>query len=1080
MKKNLKLVHSFLNVHQKKIAIMRNTVLLLLISTFQVLATNTYSQTKQLDLKLKGATVKEVLVEIESQSEFYFLYNSELIDVTRVVDISVKGKKIDAILTRLFEKDNVNIEIDDRYIILTPMMEKTKQQNMITGTVTSAEDESGLPGVNVIVKGTAHGTVTDVEGNYKFDVTGENPILVFSSVGFVTKEVAVGNQTVIDMILTPDLTALDEIVVVGYGTQQRGSVTGAISSVSAKDINELPVVDAGSALQGRVPGVLVLSAGNNPGDGVTIRIRGRRSLTATNDPLYVVDGIPYEGNINDINPNDIKSMEVLKDASATAIYGSRGANGVILITTNRGGDFKTIVSYKGWYGVTSVLGKPDIMNSEEYIKLRIVGGRTFNAPEEEAIEKGVDTDWMDLVVNNGHKQNHQLSIRGGGPKTGVLISASLYDEQAIVKNHDFLRKTLRLNLDHQANSWFRVGISMQVSDQLQNVGTNVYQSALLNMPLAEPYDDEGNIIYEPGADPLRWNPLADLVPGAYVDERTRFRVFGNIFAEIDIFDDLTYHMNYGPDYQQYHQGQFRGSLSSARKYGAPDANKYESATFTNTFENYLNYTKIFNEYHTLKATGLFSIQDYTATNTAVGVKDLPYEHQLFHNLSTGEEISNYDSDLSEWGIMSFMARLNYAFMDRYHFTITARYDGSSRLSEGKKWGLFPSAAFLWRISSEEFMSKQNVFSDLSLRVSYGVTGNTGIDPYQTKGDLRRTIYNFGDIPAYGYAPNTIANPDLRWESSATANIGIGFGIGNSISGSFDLYQTKTTNLLLTRMIPVTSGYQSILENIGETMNRGFEFNISGIVLTSRDFKWTVDLNFFGNREQIIDLYGDKQDDIGNRWFIGEPLTVYYDYEKLGIWQLDEANEAETYQVAPGTIKVNDVDDNGIINQDDRIILGSNIPFGTVGLGSRLTYKNFDLSFLLFSVFGHTIYNDFEVGHSTLQGRYNNLNVDYWTEDNPTNDHPKPDASRERPLYGSTRGYQSGNFIKVKNIQLGYAFPANALTKLGARDIRVYLNFDTPFIFSKLPGNLDPEVYSGRVTSYLPSTRMVSLGVNIDF
>lgn len=952
-------------------------------------------------------------------------------------------------------------------------------QISVTGTV-SGEDGVPVPGVTIMVQGTTVGTTTGVNGQYSINVPEGYDILEFSFVGMTTQRVSIDGRTTISVTMVDDFIALEEIVAVGYGVQRRGDITGAISSVSSRDIMELPSMDAGSVLQGRAAGVMALSSGTRPGQGVTIRIRGRRSLTADNNPLYVVDGIPYEGNINDINTRDIQSIEVLKDASSTAIYGSRGANGVILISTNRGGNFPTIVSYNGYYGISSALGRPDMMNGEQFAKMKEVGGRAFTGAELDALQRGVSTDWVDLTLDNGYQQSHQLSVAGGDARTGFSLSANLFNEMGVVRNQDFTRKTLRLNLDHTVSDRVRVGTSTQVSDQLQNWGSNPFNEATRVSPLAEPYDSEGNMLYQPGADPLRWNPLADLVDGAYADERERLRVFSNLFAEVDISDKLSYRMNFGSDYQKYSRGLFQGSLSSGRQYASPRALKENSENYTYTFENIVNYSLELNENHTLRATGLWSVQESSTENAEIDVEGLPYEHQLFHNLSTAETVRSFNSNLAEWGIMSFMGRINYDIMGKYLFTLTGRYDGSSRLSEENRWGFFPSAAFLWRVSSEEFMASQNMFSDLRFRASYGVTGNTGIDPYQTRGGLSRSVYSFGSSSAFGYRPGAIANPELRWESSATYNVGLDFGIGTNIAGSFEVYQTNTTDLLLERMIPITSGFNSVMENVGETQNRGWELNLSGRVLTTADFTWEANLNFFGNREKIIDLYGDKQDDVGNRWFIGEPLTVYYDYEKIGIWQLGEETEADSYQMKPGTIKISDVNADGIINQDDRMILGTNMPFATVGLGSRMTFRNFDFSFFLISIFGHTIYNNYEVSLSTLQGRYNNLNVDYWTEDNPTNDHPKPDGSREGPLYHTTRGYQPGDFLKVRNMQLGYSLPQSLLSRIGARSMKVYVNADTPFIFSHLANNLDPEVYGGTVSSNSPSTRMYSLGVNIDF
>ena len=954
------------------------------------------------------------------------------------------------------------------------------QERTVTGTVTDGATNDALPGVNIVIVGTSTGVISDAEGTYSVTVPAGEASLMFSFIGYAVQSIPVGNQTVIDVQLQLSTVGLDELVVIGYGTQRRGSITGAIASVSSDDIQERPVTDAGSALQGRAAGVVALSAGNQPGEGVTIRIRGRRSLTATNEPLYVVDGIPYDGNISDINPSDIKSMEILKDASATAIYGSRGANGVILITTNRGGNMATQISYSGYYGVVSALGLPDMMNGEEYYRLKEVGGRAFTQDELDAYAAGVSTDWVPLVLDNGSQQNHQLSVRGGNAKTAFALSANYFNDQGIIKIQDFTRYTFRVNLDHQATERIRVGTSTQVASSTQNWASNPFGTATAVSPLAVPYDDEGNIIYRPGADPLLWNPLADYVAGNLLDERVTLRVFSNIFAEIDILKNLKYRLNFGPDMREYRRGLYQGTNSIARQGGVPLVRKEHERVYNYTFENILTYG-LQKDIHDLNATGLFSVQKYRGEETFIEAENIPYETQLFHNIGTAETINEFGSDLSEWGIMSFMGRVNYELLGKYMVTLTGRYDGSSRLAEGKKWGFFPSAAVLWRISSEDFMSSQELFNDLRLRVSYGLTGNTGIDPYQTRGSLSRTIYSFGGNAGFGYRPGALANPDLKWETSATANIGLDFGIKNGrVAGSFELYSTNTTDLLLERQLPITSGFNSVFENVGETRNRGWELSVVTRNIATGDFSWETTLNLFGNKEEIVDLYGTAADDVGNEWFIGQPLTVWYDYEKLGIWQTSEADAAAVYSQFPGEIKVSDLNSDDLINQDDKVIIGSDMPTVTLGLGSRFEYKGVDLSFLLLGVWGHTIYNNFEIGRTTLQGRYNNLDVNYWTETNPTNEQPKPDGSRERPLYDSTRGYYSGNFFKIKNIQLGYSIPRDPLSKVGIKKLRVYFNMDTPMIWSQLAGNLDPEVYGGQVEGDVPSTRMYSFGVNLDF
>jgi TonB-linked SusC/RagA family outer membrane protein len=955
------------------------------------------------------------------------------------------------------------------------------QERTVTGMVTDAATGEPLIGVNIVVEGTTIGTISSASGSYSISVPSAESVLMFSFVGYDTQMEVVGDRTEVNVALEASVVGLDELVVIGYGTQRRGSITGAVSSVSSDDIQERPVLNAGEALQGKAPGVVALSnGGSTPGTDVTIRIRGRRSLTATNDPLFVVDGIPWEGSITGLNPKDIKSMEVLKDASATAIYGSRGANGVILVTTYRGGNMPTTVSYSGNYGISSVLALPDLMNGEEYYRLKEVGGRAFTQDELDAYEAGVSTDWLDLVIDKGYQTNHQLSIRGGNEKTAYAMSANLFKERGVIKLQDYTRKTFRVNLDHQATDWLKVGTSTQVLKGLQDLGPNTYGGACNISPLAEPYDADGNLIYRPGADPLLWNPLADYEENVSIDQRESFRVFSNIFAEVDILKNLKYRMNYGPSLREYRRGLFQGSNSSARQGGTALVRKEHTRLFEYTFENILTYD-LENDNHDLNFTGLYSIQESNAEETYIEVEDLPYESQLFHNLGTAETVNDMGSDLSEWGIMSFMGRVNYELMGKYMITLTGRWDGSSRLAEGNKWGFFPSAALMWRISSEGFMSTQELFNDLRLRASYGVTGNTGIDPYQTRGSLARSYYNFGDVSGLGFRPYTLANPDLRWESSATANIGLDFSLKQGrVTGSFEVYNTHTYDLLLERQLPITSGFNSVFENVGETRNRGWELGLTTRNIATGDFSWETNLILFGNKEEIVELYGTGEDDVGNEWFIGEPLTVWYDYEKIGIWQLGEEEAAAVYSQFPGEIKIKDQDDNGIINQDDQVILGSDMPTLTASLGSRLEYKGFDFSFMLLGVFGHTVYNRYLRDRTTLQGRYNNLNVDYWTETNPTNDHPKPDGSREYPLYETTRCYYPGDFFKIKNVQVGYSIPRIPLSNVGIKTLRVYLNLDTFFIWSHLQKGLDPEKYGGDISADVPSTRMYSFGLMVEF
>ncbi|QXD14803.1 TonB-dependent receptor [Rhodocaloribacter litoris] len=968
------------------------------------------------------------------------------------------------------------------------------QEHTVRGRVMSSEQGEALPGTNVTVKGTTIGTATDIAGRYELTIPSPQDTLVFSFVGYRLVEVPVEGRTVIDVVLEPQVFTGAELVVVGYGAQERRDITGAIVSVPTREIQELPVIDAGQVLQGRTTGVVALAAGNRPGEGVTLRIRGRRSLTASNDPLFVVDGIPLEGGLNDISTQDIESIEVLKDASATAIYGSRGANGVVLITTNRGGNHPTRVTYAAYAGATEALGRPDMMNAREFADLRREASRDpltgeippdeeiFTQAELDALARGISTDYQDLLLERGYRMNHHLGVEGGNATTRFYLAGDYFDERGIIRSQGFERYTFRVNLDHDVSSRFRLGTAAQISRQVQQYASNPLGSAVAMNPLSVPYDENGNLIFRPGADPLLFNPLADLEPGNYLDERTRTRVFGNLFAELDLTQSLRYRVNFGPDVQKYRRGLFQGSISVARQEGSPLARYETDDIFAYTLENIITYEHILAPDHALDVTGLFGIQSYRRESSWLEGTGLPYETQLFYNLGTSENLQDFGSTLAEWGLMSFMGRVNYQFKDRYLLTLTGRYDGASVLAEGNKWGFFPSVGLGWVVSDEPFMAGQGLFSELKLRLSYGQTGNQAIAPYQTRGALCRTNYLFGDEAAFGFRPCAIANPDLKWETSTTVNLGLDFSLWDDrIAGSIDLYQTRTTDLLLERQLPITSGFASVTTNLGETRNRGYELNLRTLNVETAVFSWSTDLTLFGNEEKILDLYGTGEDDVGNGWFIGHPLTVWYDYEKVGIWQLDEAEEAASYGQRPGEIKVRDVNRDGVINEEDRVILGTDLPRISGGITNRFRYRNFDFSFFLFGSFGHTIFNDFKVQNSTLASRFNNLDLDYWTPDNPTNEAPRPNRTQENPIYGSTRGYQPGDFLKVRNVQLGYTLPEAFLSRFGMQYMRVYVSANSPLVFSRLEGGLDPEMYGGRVEDdNVPAPRLYTLGLNVTF
>lgn len=982
----------------------------------------------------------------------------------------------------------------------------------LAGKVTSSKGEA-LPGVSVVVKGTAVGASTDVNGNFTLSVPETPGTLVFSFIGTLSKEVAFSGPGTYNVTLQEDRKSLQEVQIVGYGAQQKSQVTGAISSVSAREIQELPITNARQALQGRAAGVDVVQPGSKPGAGPQIRIRGRRSFNASNDPLYVVDGIPLSGGIDDINPQDITSMEVLKDASATAIYGSRGANGVVIITTKRGVAGKTQVTYDTFVGINSSLGRIEVFDGPGFAEYkresrRAIGqyplpsgqfspeedAKIFEPVELESIQMGRSTDYVGAMLRDGLIQSHQVGVSGGSEKTTFNISGNYFKDVGVIKKQDFSRYTFRVNLDHQINDKLKIGTSTLFVNSVRNgENFNPLGGAMGENPLGKPYDDQGNLIFLPTNDGLRTNPLAEIVPGAQVDEAKRYRIFNSIYAEWQIAKGLTYRANFGPDVTVERSGRFTGSQTNSRRGGDPTGSVFEEFGFNYTFENILTYSKKFNEVHNLHFTGLQSIQKDRYEQTRIDVLGIPAESQQYFALGDASQINRADTDLRTWALLSYMGRVNYDFKDKYLFTATMRADGSSRFGQNTKFGYFPSVALGWNLSNEPFMSNVRWVDMAKVRVSYGAIGNQAINPYQTQALLARTSYAWDNSPAYGYRPNTIGNPDLRWETSVTANAGLDFSFFNGrVSGSAEYYETNTTNLLAPQPLPTSIGFGGFTTNIGHTRNKGVELTVSTVNVDKGGFTWTTDFIFNRNREAIIELANGKVDDVGARRFIGQPLSVFFDHRKIGIWQADEEEQAKLFQDKVGQIRVEDFNGDSLINADDRQILGSAVPKFAGGVTNRFTFKGFDFSFFIFGRYGQLIRSRFHDSQNALAGRYNNLAVNYWTASNPTNDFPQPVVTQEFPKYRSSLSYFDGSFLKVRNINFGYNVPSSFASKLRMESLRVFTSIQQPFIFaeyrSKYQG-IDPETFvdgeqgvgGGEInTNVSPAVKVFTFGLNVRF
>ena len=976
-----------------------------------------------------------------------------------------------------------------------------KAAKEVSGQIT---DEKGvaITGVSIVEKNTKNGVQSDVNGNFKLTVANEASVLVITYLGYEPQEVPVSGRATFKIILKESSVALDNVVVVGYGTQRRKDVTGAISSIDEKTLREVPVTNAQQLLQGRVAGVYVAQGSNRPGAQPTVRLRGNRSITASNNPLYVIDGIPTNDGFNDINPNDIVSMDVLKSASATAIYGSRGANGVIVITTARGKqrpDGQPEVKYDTYFGKTVINRQIHVLTGPEFAEMRregfrnVVTGRyddndpvgsdakIFNADELAAIANGTSIDWLDEVTQNGFQQNHQLSVLGASPTTRYNLSLGYFKDESYIKLQDLSRYSLRVNLDQDIGKHVKMGVSMLGSYSFANGnGLNPISSAVFYSPLANPYDANGNVNPRAGSVAVLYNPLMELIPGVVIRDEKRSRLLASFYTEAEIISGLKLRVNFGPDFTNARSGNFDAMNSGSQQGKLAKASTSNDYIFSYTLENLLTYDKTFGK-HRIGVTGLYSIQQRIRETGSASAEALPVETVTYQNLGSGTATS-MSSDYSRFNILSYMGRVNYAFDDRFLLTFAARADGSSVFAPGNKWGFFPSVAVAYNLSNEGFLKGLNVFDNLKIRAEYGKVGNTGINPYSTLSLLSRTNYEFNDVPAIGWRPSSIPNPNLKWETTESYNLGLDFGIlKNRISGALEAYRSRTFDLLLPYAIPNTTGFSSVTTNIGSTRNTGFEFTLSTENIAGKKFQWSTDITGAFNKEEIIELSAGKVDDIGSSRFIGQPINVFYDYQKIGIWQTGE--DAAKYGQATGQIKVADLNNDGVINALDRTIIGTPTPKFTFGFNNRFTFQNFDLGVFIVGLTGRTMTSAF---HSTpnnsiaFGGSYNVVTSDYWTPTNPTNAYPRPIANTSGSpgvLYGSTLKFFDGDFLRVRNINLGYNVPKAVVSKIKAQSVRLYFNVTNPYVFSSYVHKnfgTDPEVTDN------PSTVNYLFGLNVRF
>lgn len=1061
----------------------------ILFSTFIILnCFSLFAQKTCVDLNLKNATLAEFVGAVESQSDYTFMYDNTLSEEMRF-NIDEKKQSIENVLKKVFSDKDVEYLLVGNQIVLKRKSKSLQEKanagfRKIQGFVV---DEKGNPviGVAVVLKGTNESTITGIDGAFSLNCEGEG-VLSFTHISYIPLEITSEKARNSRVVLAEEVKKIDEIVVLGYGTSLKKNLTGAVSSISSETIrNQTLLKDFIQALQGQIAGADI-TTDNAPGDGSAIHIRGYNSLNASNAPLVVVDDAPFSGNFNDLNPNEIEKIDILKDASSTAIYGSRGANGVVIITTKRGYERgKFTVEYNGYYGIGKSSGNFNMMDGDTFLQYKTLSGSPFDAIQQQVISKRNYTDWQKIMFSgSAAKTDHSVSVSMSNGKNRSTVQLGYNKEQGIIENMTFRRISGRFTGDLDLGKSLKTGYSASITHSLRENGDpGVWRNGTLLDPLTKMYDENGVMLfYNSGWNQnlLHSNPVFDTKRENVDSETNRNRILGNVYISWSFAEKMTFRSSLTYDYTGTEEGGYYSSTSQSRS-GASSGAYFRKPTENSvTFTNNLNYSGKFDR-HDLKITLVHDMQQYNYNMVGANGYDLPYAG-LWYNVNESRLNLTTQANNWEWAILSFMGRLNYSYNNKYLFTFTGRADGSSKLAKGHKWGFFPSSAFAWRLSEEQFLQSVTFLSNLKLRLGWGISGNTAISPYATFGKLGRFPYNFGvtsDNSAIGYVPTEIDNPNLGWERTSEINTGLDFGFfRNRINGSFDIYQKNTYDLLMKRNLPVTSGYNDVWQNVGETLNYGFELTLQAVIFSSKNINWTTNLTFNYNKNQIVKLFNGTQDIPSNKWFIGQPIDVEWITRYIGVWQTDEAAQAALYSRIPGQSKLLDANNDKIIDQSDNFIY-NRIPNIVGGFNSTFKYKNFDFSFYLYTRLGYGSL----IGIITMPdfgtANWNQINYNFWTPFNPTNDGPQPALTRDAYAQGSSYAYRDLSFVRLKNINFGYTLSDFLLKKMKINSVRIFVAIDNPFIITKSDYiGIDPENCNSPVDPRPLKT--IALGLNAKF
>jgi TonB-linked SusC/RagA family outer membrane protein len=1059
--------------------------------------------------------LEKVFKEIRKQTGFVFFYEKGLLQNADKISLQVKEANVEDALKKCLSGQQLDYTIVDKTIVIKPkpfaaMEEKNEieQQPVLPAEIKGViKDEKGSPlaGVSVVVKGTQRGTSTGTDGSFSIEAkAGE--VLEFSIVGYKKTSVTVGKTTSINLQMEVEVVAGNEVVVIGYGTQKKSDLTGAVTSLKAEDLTLGGTVsNAAQALQGRAAGVLVTQNSKAPGGSISVRIRGSNSISSTNEPLYVVDGFPTS-NGADINPNDIASMEILKDASATAIYGARAANGVILITTKRGKTGKSQISYSAYTGVQKIIDRFHMLDGRGYMLLanelyqEIDGqqGQQYAVYTQSQLASTVNTDWVKETTRPAVVQSHNIQYQGGSDKTKILTSLGYFKQKGVLENTDYSRFSARVNVDQTVNEYIKAGASIygqRSNSNIQDYGGNILQSnVLLGILTYDPtvplYNADGSFGRPPGG--KGDNPLANLL--GRQNELTKDRLNGNAYLEIKPIQELTGRVNAGIEIAHHFTGRYlpRSTYQGGIDNGVASTN--DASSTHQLLDATLNYSKTFNRDHSLNLLGGYAYEKIIAESRSIGVKGFSTDLFSFHNLGAASTITGVSSAKSENILVSFFGRLNYSYLDKYLLTFTLRRDGSSRFGADYKWGSFPSGAFAWRLDKEDFIRNLDLFSSLKLRLGYGKTGNDQIGNYAALALMSNTHLSFdGSSNNAGVHLNqsTPENSSLKWETTSQYNAGMDMGLLHSrLLVSVDLYYKKTSDLLIRKSLPLYSGFSSGLANVGSVENKGVEVELTSHNL-NRALKWDTRLNVGVNRNKVLNLGGGgdialtsskPMGTVSEEQFAvireGEPLGSLYGYVYTGVLQTGETYAPQP-NAKPGDPKFLDLSGpdgkpDGKINSDDRTIIGSANPKFIYGVTNTLDYKNFDLSIFFHGSVGNKLLN---MTRMNLEWNRTTESLNRWTPTNTNTDIP-----RNGFYYSKYGGYinshfiEDASFLRMKNITLGYTVRSNSSV---FQSFRVYGSVENLFTITKYTG-WDPEVDTKGYESNSNGGQTANAGAGLDF